>query len=148
MRRLTNCDALSLNWRRINLSCSANDQMKKLTKQQTTQYELEWRVHTRNMKIKNQYDLIFPSLNDYIKNKFGLTQKTNQFKELNTKIIYRRDNLNILSRTCISSGTETAQRDTLKYTGTLIKGISITHKSNLVPVTSREQAIDIAHMRR
>jgi hypothetical protein len=34
------------------------------------------------------------------------------------------------------------------YTGTLIKGIAVTHKSNLVPVTSREQAVDIAKMRR
>jgi hypothetical protein len=34
------------------------------------------------------------------------------------------------------------------YTGTLIKGIAVTHKSNLVPVTSGEQATDIARMRR
>lgn len=35
-----------------------------------------------------------------------------------------------------------------KYTGTLIKGIAVTHKSNLVPITSAEQATDIARMRR
>lgn len=113
-----------------------------------SQYDLEWRVHTRNMKIKHQYDLIFPSLDAYIKNKFGFAQKSNQFKELIVNSTYRRDTLNIPSRTCISSGNETAQRSDVKYTGDLIKGISITHKSNLVPVTSREQAIDIAHMRR
>lgn len=122
--------------------------MKKLTKKQMAQYELEWRTHTRNMKVKHQYDLIFPSLDDYINNKFGLVKKSQNFKELITSSTYRRDNLNIPSRTCISSGNETAQRNGLKYTGTLIKGISITHKSNLVPVTSQEQAIDIAHMRR
>lgn len=35
-----------------------------------------------------------------------------------------------------------------KYTGTLIKGIAVTHKSNLIPITSSEQASDIAKMRR
>ena len=122
--------------------------MKKLTKKQIAQYELEWRTHTRNMKVKHQYDLIFPSLDDYINNKFGLVKKSQNFKELVVSSSYRRNSINIPSRTCISSGKETAQRNDLRYTGTLIKGISITHKSNLVPVTSQEQAIDIAHMRR
>jgi hypothetical protein len=34
------------------------------------------------------------------------------------------------------------------YTGTLIKGIAVTHKSNLMPITSSEQAVDVAKMRR
>ena len=122
--------------------------MKKLTKKQIAQYELEWRTHTRNMKVKHQYDLIFPSLDDYINNKFGIKKKSSQFKELIVSSRPRRNNDNIPSRICASTGTETAQRNDLRYTGTLIKGISITHKSNLVPVTSQEQAIDIAHMRR
>lgn len=39
-------------------------------------------------------------------------------------------------------------KESNKYTGTYIKGIATTHKSNLVPITSREQAIDAATMRR
>lgn len=35
-----------------------------------------------------------------------------------------------------------------KYTGTLIKGLAVTHKSNIVPVMNQEQAEDIARMRR
>jgi hypothetical protein len=35
-----------------------------------------------------------------------------------------------------------------KYTGSLIKGIAVSHKSNLLPITSQEQAEDIAKMRR
>lgn len=35
-----------------------------------------------------------------------------------------------------------------KYTGTLVKGIATMHKSNAVPVISKEDAIDIANMRR
>lgn len=34
------------------------------------------------------------------------------------------------------------------YTGTLIKGIATTHKSNLIPIISQEQAEDVARMRR
>lgn len=34
------------------------------------------------------------------------------------------------------------------YTGTLIKGVAVTHKSNIVPVMNQEQAEDIARMRR
>jgi hypothetical protein len=34
------------------------------------------------------------------------------------------------------------------YTGTYVIGIATMHKSNAVPVTSQEQAIDLANMRR
>lgn len=40
------------------------------------------------------------------------------------------------------------KKEAHKYTGTLIKGIATTHKSNLVPITSREQAIQVSQMRR
>lgn len=34
------------------------------------------------------------------------------------------------------------------YTGTLVKGIATMHKSNAVPVISKEEATDISRMRR
>lgn len=34
------------------------------------------------------------------------------------------------------------------YTGDYIKGIATTHKSNLVPITSKAQAVDASQMRR
>lgn len=37
---------------------------------------------------------------------------------------------------------------TIKYTGTLIKGIATMHKSNAVPVIDQEQAVEISRMRR
>jgi len=39
-------------------------------------------------------------------------------------------------------------RDKKVYTGTYVIGAATMHKSNCVPVTSKEQAIDISHMRR
>lgn len=35
-----------------------------------------------------------------------------------------------------------------KYTGTYIKGVVTSHKSNLMPITSDKQAVDAAQMRR
>lgn len=35
-----------------------------------------------------------------------------------------------------------------QYTGDYVKGIATTHKSNIVPVTSRQQAVEAAQMRR
>jgi hypothetical protein len=35
-----------------------------------------------------------------------------------------------------------------EYTGTYITGIATMHKSNAVPVTNKQQAIDISNMRR
>lgn len=41
-----------------------------------------------------------------------------------------------------------SKKEPQKYTGTFVKGLATTHKSNIVPVTSKEQAKDIARMRR
>jgi hypothetical protein len=44
--------------------------------------------------------------------------------------------------------SDTTKKETIKYTGTLVKGIATMHKSNAVPVISQEEATDIANMRR
>ena len=40
----------------------------------------------------------------------------------------------------------TARREPQRYTGTFVRGIATMHKSNAVPVTSDQQAIDISRM--
>ena len=42
----------------------------------------------------------------------------------------------------------TEKRESLMYTGTLVKGIAMMHKSNAVPVIDEEQMKDISRMRR
>jgi hypothetical protein len=42
----------------------------------------------------------------------------------------------------------TILKESLKYTGTLVKGIATMHKSNAVPVIDEEQMKDISRMRR
>lgn len=40
------------------------------------------------------------------------------------------------------------KKESQKYTGDYVMGIATTHKSNSVPITSREQAIQVSQMRR
>lgn len=42
----------------------------------------------------------------------------------------------------------TAKKEPQQYTGTLIKGIAQMHKSNAVPIINKEQAVEVAKMRR
>jgi hypothetical protein len=42
----------------------------------------------------------------------------------------------------------TERKESMKYTGTLVKGIATMHKSNAVPVIDEEQMKDISRMRR
>lgn len=41
-----------------------------------------------------------------------------------------------------------SKKDTKVYTGDYVKGIATMHKSNAIPITSKQQAIDSATMRR
>jgi hypothetical protein len=57
-----------------------------------------------------------------------------------------RDRLDIPSLGGISG--DTSVRPSMKYTGDSMLGISVTHKSNLVPVFDKELIKEITHMRR
>ncbi len=45
-------------------------------------------------------------------------------------------------------GNIAAKKESPVYTGTKVKGIATMHKSNMVPVFSDEEIVDIANMRR
>ena len=46
------------------------------------------------------------------------------------------------------SSNSGARKESPQYTGTLVKGISTLHKSNAVPVISKQEAIEHSQMRR
>jgi len=50
-----------------------------------------------------------------------------------------------LSNKVCSNGIAKERKE---YTGTLVKGIATMHKSNAVPITTAEQAIEVSAMRR
>jgi len=47
-----------------------------------------------------------------------------------------------------ANNAQTPRKESMKYTGTLIKGIATMHKSNAVPVIEKSHAEDISRMRR
>jgi len=51
-------------------------------------------------------------------------------------------------RSLDTSVSYTEKRESMKYTGSLVKGIATMHKSNAVPVIDEEQMKDISRMRR
>ena len=51
-------------------------------------------------------------------------------------------------RSLDTSVSYTEKKESMKYTGTLVKGIATMHKSNAVPVIDEEQMKDISRMRR
>jgi hypothetical protein len=51
-------------------------------------------------------------------------------------------------RSLSTDASFTARKESMKYTGTLVKGIATMHKSNAVPVIDEEQMKDISRMRR
>lgn len=59
-----------------------------------------------------------------------------------------REGLEIKSKTSDKIAGNGNQKKSQTYTGDYIKGITTTHKSNLMPVTSREQAVEASQMRR
>ena len=79
--------------------------------------------------------------------KWGIdNSKPIKFKEYTPSYNHRSSNDNYESVTTkVSGGT---RKEAQKYTGTLVTGIAIMHKSCLQPIISKEQAIESARMRR
>lgn len=48
----------------------------------------------------------------------------------------------------VTPGGDCTKKETIKYTGTKVKGIATMHKSNAVPIFSDDEAIEISKMRR
>jgi hypothetical protein len=74
--------------------------------------------------------------------------KTEEFVDYKPKETYRRETKYYPSLTTTSPAHATAKPERKEYTGTLIKGIATMHKSNAVPIISKEEAEDVAKMRR
>ena len=87
-------------------------------------------------KRKAQYEKLF---------KINNTKK--EFKEYVPKELYVRETQYVPSLQTTGPAS-TPKPEPKKYTGTLVKGIATMHKSNAVPIINRDQATDIARMRR
>ncbi len=62
---------------------------------------------------------------------------------------YRRDEGGETYKSCEDIGIGIAPKvESMKYTGSLVKGIATMHKSNAVPIIDEQQAKEISQMRR
>lgn len=127
---------------------SYKPKQKPLSKKKISQLEDECREYNKDRKRRNLHKEMM-SLDEYINYKFGKKQsKTNrEFGSLNLSkpATYRKTEI---KRSESRSVGHLGKPKTQNYTGSLVKGVSQMHKSNLVPVISDDEINDIARMRR
>jgi hypothetical protein len=106
------------------------------------------------MRQQGMRDLQFDTFEDYVAYTRGQYQPSVKSKSGDKAFNwepkqYRRETTEYksMSSDAIPTGV-CAKPERKEYTGTLIKGIATMHKSNAVPVISKEDAIDCATMRR
>lgn len=123
---------------------------KKLTKAQQEKLMTEWKQHNKDMRRKQMHSAQFEHFEDYVaytRGEYKPKPRTQEFKEYKPDYGYMRGSTQHIPSAGHGVGVA-AKRESQKYTGTLIKGIATMHKSNAVPVIDKEQATDIANMRR
>jgi hypothetical protein len=128
---------------------------KKLTQKDIQRLETEWRQHNKRMRRQSMHDLQFEHFEDYVAYTRG-QYKPKQRKEEKEFKPYApsqppiRDTKEYPSlQTSDTIPGACAKRETPKYTGDLITGVAVMHKSNLVPVMrGTKQAEEISRMRR
>ena len=133
---------------------------KKLTKAQLEKLNVQWLQHNKQMRRNHMHDMQFEKFEDYVaytRGQYKPKTKNTEFKPYTPPSYTRPDptrNIPSVMEEMVKNGTWTGQmggtpkKEPQKYTGTLIKGIATMHKSNAVPIINKEQAKDIANMRR
>lgn len=131
----------------------------KITKGKLKELELRWRQHNRDMKRKGMHDLRYNTLQEYIDYSYGKVKRPDprdykNFKPMKAQTNWRaeqdrlhREKYPSVEMSKVDNGSG-RKAETMKYTGTLVKGIATMHKSNAVPVIDDQHAKDIARMRR
>ena len=127
----------------------------KHTKAQIEKWTEDMRVHNKRMKRSNCHDMVFKKLDqfiDYIHGRGGVPvarrcPKPQDEVRLLAPTPYRRTTPNYPSYVSTRSQVA-AKKQSPRYTGTNMIGIGQLHKSNSVPVFRKQEAEDIAKMRR
>lgn len=117
----------------------------KLTKKKLEELKQDHKQHNKNLKQQHRHQEML-SFDEYVDYRLGKKTKKKEFKEFVPPVHhYRRQEV---KRIDSRSTSVAAKQEPKKYTGDVVKGIALMHKSNFVPVIDDEHAIDIARMRR
>jgi hypothetical protein len=122
---------------------------KKLTVSQIEKYQDSLKKYNKDLRRMGLQDMQM-TLDEYIAYCSGTYKPKKKDTKTETYTTttepYRRPTQHIPSLgTGIGNGLK---KQNQQYTGTLIKGIATMHKSNAVPILSKEEAISVANMRR
>ena len=121
---------------------------KNLTENQRLKLEQEWRAYNKRMRQQNCHSAQFETFEQYlsyIRGEHKVTKK--EFEPYVPPKQVHRETPNYPSLSNSMCGMA-PKKESQKYTGDYIIGIATTHKSNLVPITSKKQAVEASQMRR
>lgn len=120
----------------------------KLTKKKQAEWEFDWQAENRQRRSNGEHKITF---DQYCEERLGKVKRKpvafNTYKPTNPRITAMQE-LREKYPSLNSESGNTNLRESIKYTGTLVKGIATMHKSNAVPVIDEEQMKDISRMRR
>lgn len=123
--------------------------MKKFSKQELDKLRSEHKKYNKEMRQLHCH-FMQKSFDEYVAYRFGkpLSKKSKDVSPVQDPVYRKKEqhvpSMNSLGR--MHSVTKVKQSN--KYTGELITGIGVMHKSNLVPVINNDMAKDLATMRR
>lgn len=124
----------------------------KKTKSQKSRHVEGWHERNRFLMEMRMAKITFEQYMDYI---YGRLDRINRrafkpYKPSQTETYNstrsKDHRQKYQSVTTVGTVHATTKKELQRYTGTFIIGIATMHKSNAVPIISKEQAIDIARM--
>ena len=111
--------------------------------------EVQWRQYNKDMRRNHMHSCQFDTLDEYVLYISG------KLKPKKRKFIPYEPTTNLPKQNKIPSQTKSPvhgvpesgrRKESPVYTGNYIVGIATMHKSNAVPITNQEQAIEISRM--
>ena len=125
----------------------------KITKTKMNELVIAWRKHNKSMKQRNLHSMVYATVEEYIDYVYGRKKRKSSFTKLDSmfkdNVAYQEDqNKKYPSLNSPNQFAPALKKENNKYTGGNLVGIAIMHKSNLVPVFKKDDAKDIANMRR
>jgi hypothetical protein len=121
---------------------------KKHTQAQLDKLKAEWKAYNKRMRKLNCHSAQFDTFEQYLSYLRGEAKprKKDEFKPLQWEPQVRKTK----EYPSLSDkvGGFAPKKEPIKYTGDYITGIATMHKSNLVPISSKKQAVEVSQMRR
>jgi len=122
---------------------------RKAKKLDMVKVEVQWRQYNKDMRRKHMHSCQFDTLDEYVAYISGkLKPKKRKFVPYEpTPTVSKQDYPSVSAKSPVHGIPEAGRRkESPVYTGDYIVGIATMHKSNAVPITNQEQAIEIARM--